>query len=389
MTTTGGVAGTFDDVTGGSAVLRFTLDYPTANQVDLVVARNSYGFLGGTRNQRAVGGALDRVFPDADGDLRDVLDQLDRMDLAQLRETMDQIGGAQLDGATGAALKRTGAMLETLSGRFNRPGGSSPGAGIVSMRFDPDAQIAATLNNAETLGLVAANEPPSAPLDKRWSLWARNFNTWFGERNSEDTVGYDAYTAGVLVGNEYRYTPEISFGAAMGYSRTKLNWTQGAGDAEIDALHTALYGSWRPGNFHANAAVGFGFDWFETTRKIRNLNRAAKGKHTGQEVFAHLGGGYDWRACGFVFGPTASLQYVLLREQGYTESGAEAMNLRINSRTSHSLRSRLGLRLIRPFAFAWGTLEPEFRAGWIHEFRNGARTQGAAFNGAAGGSFST
>ena len=76
--------------------------------------------------------------------------------------------------------------------------------------------------------------------------------------------------------------------------------------------------------------------------------------------------------------PEAGAQYTRVRVDGYTETGGAAA-LTVAEDHSDSLRTSLGVRVRYQWATAWGTLTPEWRAAWQHEFLNGTRNLNASF----------
>ena len=80
-------------------------------------------------------------------------------------------------------------------------------------------------------------------------------------------------------------------------------------------------------------------------------------------------------------------------QNGFTESGAGALNLAVAAQTTGSARSVLGAEFAGAFgAPGFGTggrekLVLQMRLGWAHEYANTARPVTAAFAGAPGANF--
>ena len=62
------------------------------------------------------------------------------------------------------------------------------------------------------------------------------------------------------------------------------------------------------------------------------------------------------------------MEYVHLYEQEYTESGADSLDLEMDSRDSHSLQSDLGLSISRLCNLKTIRLVPKLKIKWLHEF---------------------
>jgi outer membrane autotransporter protein len=57
-----------------------------------------------------------------------------------------------------------------------------------------------------------------------------------------------------------------------------------------------------------------------------------------------------------------------LAEAGFQETGADALNMQVARRGTHSLVSELGLRLAGSVATRYGTWIPEVGAAWSYDF---------------------
>jgi outer membrane autotransporter protein len=137
--------------------------------------------------------------------------------------------------------------------------------------------------------------------------------------------------------------------------------------------------------------LSYALNYYEHDRRILfgNIDRMAASDHWGHEFSAYLGGGYEFDILGLSLIPETSLQYIYLYEEGYTEKDAGAANLRFDSEHTHSLQSKVGLRLKKDFEISPEfLLTPEAHVGWAHEFLDDHHTVTAQFSqGTAGGSF--
>jgi len=109
--------------------------------------------------------------------------------------------------------------------------------------------------------------------------------------------------------------------------------------------------------------------------------------YRGNEFSFYLEGGRMFRWGSLQLQPYGALQYIGLHQSAFTETGAGAMNLAVDSQETDSFRGMLGSRLVwYNRRVAGRVLAPELRAFWRHEFLDEALV-GASFVGAPGGSF--
>lgn len=148
-----------------------------------------------------------------------------------------------------------------------------------------------------------------------------------------------------------------------------------------EAPREVLYGSWFSDLAYLDGALSYSRQSFENTRHIRvgELVRTANSDHDGDLFAAYAETGINLSAHDWMLQPFAGLLYSHLREEGYRETGAEELNLRIARRASNSLISDLGLRVARPFASSNWLLIPEAQIAWRHDFDIDDRQTTAAF----------
>lgn len=87
--------------------------------------------------------------------------------------------------------------------------------------------------------------------------------------------------------------------------------------------------------------------------------------------------------------PFAALRYTFLDEDGYRESGADGVNLRVKGRKTDALVSNLGLRFACPFENNDWLCIPEATVAWDHDFDLDDRRIVAAFDSSPGTTFVT
>jgi outer membrane autotransporter protein len=86
--------------------------------------------------------------------------------------------------------------------------------------------------------------------------------------------------------------------------------------------------------------------------------------------------------------PFARLQTAAVAQNGFTESGANSLNLGVAQQNTTSVRTVLGADLGAGVPLANGrTLAVALRLGWAHEYASTARPMTAAFAGAPATSF--
>jgi len=88
--------------------------------------------------------------------------------------------------------------------------------------------------------------------------------------------------------------------------------------------------------------------------------------------------------------PFARLQAYTGTQNGFTETGAQSLNLTVAQQTTNSLRSVLGAQLGGAMDLGWREkLAMQFRLGWSHEYADTGRPVTATLAGAPALAFTT
>ncbi|HLG49574.1 MAG TPA: autotransporter domain-containing protein [Reyranella sp.] len=363
LSATGGVAGTFDGVTSNFAFLKPSLSYD-ADDVFLVLTRS--GFSGGalTPNQHAVGTALDRGDPGATGDFETVLNVLSGLDATQ--------GPGALDAISGQPYANFGTVNTAMGYAFaNAIGNQLSGWGG-----------ATHVALAEACDVACDATAPS-----RWGAWLSGvggLGSVPGQSGNSGTFTYNF--GGTAVGLDYRLDPRVLVGASLGFT-TGTQWVNGFnGRGSVDAFSGSLYGSFTEDALYVNAVAGYSHASNRLTRVITIpglLQRTAYGKTTADQFVGQVEAGYHFALGPGSVTPFARLQGSTTNQAGFSEWGADSLDLSVASQTTNSLRSTLGAELQNQF----GPVDLHLRLGWLHEYADTVRPMTASFAGAPGMAF--
>jgi len=159
-----------------------------------------------------------------------------------------------------------------------------------------------------------------------------------------------------------------------------------------DSYQGSLYGSYTSldKKWYVDAALGYSMNRYDTKRYLTfgTINRTARGSYDGSDMSGYMESGYLLPVKGVSITPYASFLALESRRDGFTESGAGALNLDTDSERTTSLQGSLGVRLAKEFAIGSAfSLTPQLSARWVHEFGDTSANLTARFSGAPSGSF--
>jgi autotransporter-associated beta strand protein len=363
---TGGVSGTYSSVSSNFAFLTPSLSYD-ANDVFLTLTLNSFDFGGRTYNQRQVGRVLDQTFGSASGDYATVLNAIAGLSTTQGPQILDAISGQNYAGFSNAMVQ--GAQL-FMTNFANRAGSGSTAGARVAL--------------AEACDVACDATTPAV-----WGVWGGAVGGT-GTIAGNDNAGTFTYSVGGFSGGlDRKITPNFLAGVTVGYL-TGGQWTGGfEGRSVTDTVQAGLYGSFMQGPVYVDALAAYAYNSNQLWRAINIPGlqpRTAYGQASANQFLGQLEGG--WRvdlggAPGYFVTPFALLQGSVLTQNGFTESGAQSLNLSVAQQTTSSLRTIFGAQLGAAMDVGLrDRIAAQLRFGWSHEYSDTARPVTASFAGA-------
>ena len=221
-------------------------------------------------------------------------------------------------------------------------------------------------------------------------FWIQGFG-FKGDQDKRNGVdGYSASTGGfalgvdTLVGNG-----DFRVGGAFSYASTGVDGdgVNSGNRTDIDSYQGTLYGSWNAGAWYVDAALGYGRHTFDTKRNVTfPVADVLKGSHDADQYLAKIGGGYPIQLGKATLTPLASLTYVRLDQDGFSETSSSGSGaaLNVGDTQTDSFRTGLGAKVYLPLTDGKIKTAVEARAIWNHEFGDDSQDITSRF--AAGGS---
>ena len=226
-------------------------------------------------------------------------------------------------------------------------------------------------------------DPTKCPANtQHGGAWLKSFG-YFGAQGSQGAFqGYNSITIGLMMGYDAPIAPDVRVGLGVGYARSIINGSGFSANTDFNTYQASAYIAYEPGPWFVDGDVSFGWNNYTGTRNISfpGVNLSAQAAYNGQDYTAYAVTGYHFYTQGFTITPMASLQYTYMNLGSYTETGADSVNLNVNSQNYNFLQSRLGVKAAHPFATGSGTVVPELHANWLHALSNPAIANTATFS---------
>ena len=172
-------------------------------------------------------------------------------------------------------------------------------------------------------------------------FWFKPFGSWADQDSRNGVAGYDARSYGGLFGVDAALNDANLLGFALGYSHSRLDSNSNIApqDATIKHYQAILYGTHSiDDRTEINYQADLGLSRNDGERDITFAGVSAKSDYDTRT--GHIGAGvsrlYSLNE-NTTLTPSIRADYTRLREEGYTETGAGAFNLRVKSDTVDEL----------------------------------------------------
>lgn len=200
-------------------------------------------------------------------------------------------------------------------------------------------------------------------------------------------LGYNAATGGFFAGVDNRLGDDLLVGFSGGLAYSDLKWTGPGGGARMAYAKAGVYAARFSGNLFFQGGLNAGLSGGDASRHMAfsDLSRSAAASPRGWELNGHLRVGYRLPLDSVDVVPTATLDYFHFHRQGFTESGADSLDLQVKAAKNRTLRSHLGVNVSWNAPQADGSvLSPLLQLGWARERPLDDRAITASLNGQTG-----
>lgn len=223
----------------------------------------------------------------------------------------------------------------------------------------PAASATAVMQTMDNVGrIVQAREEANLGLSSgdgfltSKNMWFKPFASWSNQDNQGGISGFDGDTYGFVGGIDGTVSDKSRLGVAIAYANTDVDSKSSIAKqgVEIDSYQLAIYGSRSLENrTELSFQTDFGYNNNDSTRNINigGLTSRAEADFDSWSFRASAGLGrtYDIGAKTTIT-PSARVDYALVRTDSYTESGAGALNLNVDSAFNDQLIPAVEAKLV-------------------------------------------
>ena len=343
----------------------------------------------------AAGSVLEAIGSSATGDMQTVITSLQNQSSASAvgtatKQLAPTPSGGALQGGQAAALGTSNTVQTRMAAIRNGQNGQ-----VVAQSLDNAASFTDMGRVADsTQDRYDAQGPmlgvSTVPAAARTGIWGQGFGASADQKAHDVSEGYKSRTAGFAIGADTPLDDDTVVGFAGSFARTFVDGrgTQDADRSTIDSYQFTAYGTQSFGNAFIEASLSGGMNHYDSRRTIAYLDRIASADYSGWQGLAKVTGGHNFPVGDdMTVTPLVSLQYAHAHLDNYSETGAGAASLNVDSQDYDTLTPALGVRLqTAPITVVNGVLTPVASAAVSYDVVSDKQSVTSAFTG-GGSSF--
>ena len=245
-------------------------------------------------------------------------------------------------------------------------GMTRPGIGAGDAMVDEPASPYATTGKVKDSG-------PQGPQGLGiWIGGSANFGSFDAYRQA---AGFDSNSLAITVGADQRLGERSLVGMSLGYNHDTSDIGNDGTRNIAQGFSTALYGSFLPSTHtYIDGVLGGGGLSFSSRRRDDDTGDQLLGHRNGNQWYAMLTGGYEYKWNDWLLSPYGSLQWSLSNLNPFAETGDATGALAYGKELVRSSKTILGVRASGEIKESFGTLVPHFRFEFGHDFQGATNT---------------
>ena len=180
--------------------------------------------------------------------------------------------------------------------------------------------------------------------------------------------GYEAFSDGLTLGYDLQYENDLLVGAAISYGNSETKKDRSPDKLRIQSYQLSLYSqiNWDDWSLAATLTSGLHKNSQQRFYEVDSLN-SAKGQFDSQHYGVSLVVDKKWSFADWIIAPQASLNYLTLKVDGYTETGD--LNYHYAAQTINQLELGLGVKAGKSQLLGKHLLNWRFSAFVWHDFK--------------------
>lgn len=288
-----------------------------------------------------------------------------------------------------ATLALSGSEATSAGKKLSPTSSGSLGRAAAGVTFDTLGVVGAhadSLRLADSgVGGSAGSGLSTGDVAPAWGLWGQAFGGHASQNERDGVDGYSANYGGMLFGIDRAINDAWRAGGVVSYSNAAVSnsGSTSGNTTRVQSVGLIGYASYTAPAWYTNLMAGVVQQRYATNRliNITGFSGNADGNFSGTQYVAKAEFGYPLAVGSVTVTPLASLMYSYLHQNAYTESGGNGAALAVGSTHATSVKSELGVKFERAYSSSYGSIVPDLKLAWRHEYDNTRVLSTASFAG--------
>ena len=246
--------------------------------------------------------------------------------------------------------------------------------------------VAETIRQIYTRHLYEEQVASECPEQKPWHIWAAPFVDHTRQHGKGEKLGYRERFAGATTAGDYKLNKHWLFTGGFSFASTGVHIVKGHASADFKTYAGTLGTLWTDSSWYADALFSYLFNSIDARRHMKfsatapmvnflsTDERKAFHHQDSNQVLGHLGGGYNYKIktsshTHVNVYPFIDLDYIYVTQNGYTERGAQSLDLKVHQIKSDMLRPEGGLGIGYSGCFKRVNVLLDVSTSYAREFR--------------------
>ncbi|RDS81684.1 autotransporter domain-containing protein [Dyella monticola] len=205
-----------------------------------------------------------------------------------------------------------------------------------------------------------------------WIGGAANFGSFDAYRQA---AGFDSDNMAITTGVDQRLGERGLVGLSVGYNHDNTDIANDGTHSIAQGYSAAVYGSFEPSaRTYIDGVLGGGGLNFSSRRYDDDTGDYLLGRRNGDQWFASLTGGYEYKWNNWLLSPYGRLEWSMARLNSFSETGDVTGALTYGDETVRTSQTILGIRASGQVQESFGTLVPHIRFEFGHDFQGASST---------------
>ena len=179
-------------------------------------------------------------------------------------------------------------------------------------------------------------------------------------------MALNSSSIGAVFGADYGLGKDKIVGGAISFVRNAAT-----GGSQVLSTGLSFYGTQSLAPFYVSGRIGGSYDEYSNSRSIdfSTISRTASSSTNGYQVTGNIELGRRYDILGYSIEGYSAVNAGSIHRSGFSESGANTLNLTISDYGANTLNTTLGTRISSHFQFVQNLdLTPFAQVAWQHDF---------------------